>query len=78
MTGSLRSCATCNVYYDKNLAIRKVTDADGKPVDAAKLVFRRGPAWKLDESAGGEEGLEVLRRRSGRAASPTATTWRWW
>jgi hypothetical protein len=50
MTGSLRSCAACNVYYDKNLAIRKVTDAAGKPVDAAKLGFLPlGPAWKFYE-----------------------------
>ena len=48
MTGSLRSCATCNVYYDRNLAIRKVTDAEGKPVELAKLGFLPlGPAWKF-------------------------------
>ena len=48
MTGSLRSCATCAVHYDRNLAIRKVTDAAGRPVEAAKLGFLPlGPDWKF-------------------------------
>ena len=50
MTGALRACATCNVYYDKNLAIRKVTDGADKPMEAAKLGFLPlGPAWKFYE-----------------------------
>lgn len=50
MTGSLRSCPTCAVYYDKNLSIRKVTDAGGQPVEAAKLGFLPlGPSWKFYE-----------------------------
>src|SRR5258705_189054 len=50
MTGSLASCPSCNVHYDRNLAIRKVTDAAGKPVEAAKLGFLRlGPDWKFYE-----------------------------
>jgi hypothetical protein len=50
MTGSLPSCPPCAVHYDKNLAIRKVTDAGGKPVEAAKLGFLRlGPDWKFYE-----------------------------
>jgi hypothetical protein len=50
MTGSLRSCAACNVYYDRNLAIRKVTDPEGKPVELAKLGFLPlGPSWKFYE-----------------------------
>lgn len=48
MTGALRSCLTCAVHYDRNLAMRKVTDADGRPVEAAKLGFLPlGPEWKF-------------------------------
>jgi hypothetical protein len=50
MTGSLASCPSCNVHYDRNLTIRKVTDTNGQPVEAAKLGFLRlGPDWKFYE-----------------------------
>ena len=48
MTGALPSCPPCAVHYDRNLAIRKVTDTGGKPVEAAKLGFLMlGPDWKF-------------------------------
>jgi hypothetical protein len=48
MTGAFAVCPACVVHYDRNLAIRKVTDADGKPVEAARLDFLAlGPDWKF-------------------------------
>lgn len=48
MTGSLAVCPTCMVHFDRNLAIRKVTDAAGQPVEAAKIDFLAlGPDWKF-------------------------------
>jgi hypothetical protein len=48
MTGSLAVCPTCVVHYDRNLAIRKVTDPAGQPVEAAKIDFLAlGPDWKF-------------------------------
>jgi hypothetical protein len=48
MTGPLAVCPACVVHYDRNLAIRKVTDAAGKSVEAAKIDFLAlGPEWKF-------------------------------
>jgi hypothetical protein len=48
MTGSFAVCPTCVVHYDRNLAIRKVTDPGGQPVEAAKIDFLAlGPEWKF-------------------------------
>ncbi|HKZ08240.1 MAG TPA: hypothetical protein VJU81_22430 [Methylomirabilota bacterium] len=48
MTGALAVCPTCVVHYDRNLAIRKVTDPAGQPVEAAKIDFLAlGPDWKF-------------------------------
>jgi hypothetical protein len=48
MTGSFAVCPTCVVHYDKNLAIRKVTDGAGQPVEAGKIDFLAlGPDWKF-------------------------------
>lgn len=48
MTGSLAVCPACVVHYDRNLSIRKVTDAGGQPVEAAKIDFLAlGPDWKF-------------------------------
>jgi hypothetical protein len=48
MTGSFAVCPTCVVHYDRNLAIRKVTDPAGQPVEAAKIDFLAlGPDWKF-------------------------------
>jgi hypothetical protein len=48
MAGPLAVCPACLVHYDRNLAIRKVTDPAGKPVEAAKIDFLAlGPDWKF-------------------------------
>ena len=48
MTGAFAVCPACVVHYDRNLAIRKVTDTEGKPVEAARLDFLAlGPDWKF-------------------------------
>lgn len=48
MAGPLAVCPACLVHYDRNLAIRKVTDAAGKAVEAAKIDFLAlGPEWKF-------------------------------
>jgi hypothetical protein len=48
MAGPLAVCPACLVHYDRNLAIRKVTDPAGKPVEAAKIDFLAlGPEWKF-------------------------------
>jgi hypothetical protein len=48
MAGSFAVCPTCMVHYDRNLAIRKVTDPAGQPVEAAKIDFLAlGPDWKF-------------------------------
>lgn len=48
MTGAFAVCPACVAHYDRNLAIRKVTDTEGKPVEAARLDFLAlGPDWKF-------------------------------
>jgi hypothetical protein len=48
MSGPLAVCPTCVVHYDRNLSIRKVTDAAGQPVEAAKIDFLAlGPDWRF-------------------------------
>ncbi len=48
MTGAFAVCPACVVHYDRNLVIRKVTDTEGKPVEAARLDFLAlGPDWKF-------------------------------
>ena len=48
MSGPLAVCPTCVVHYDRNLSIRKVTDAAGQPVEAGKIDFLAlGPDWRF-------------------------------
>jgi hypothetical protein len=63
MTGPLAVCPACVVHYDRNLAIRKVTDAAGKSGGGRqdRLPRPRPRVEVLRVSARGEEDVELLR-----------------